>query len=114
MTQHTIDPSDPPILDHMAAGAGGCSVAELVGKTCVTAYRIPDSDRGATLLLMDDGSCYEIDCLPRDLGYLVRCASDPWEVVLYDVTSTPAGEAIRRLEPGRWALRSTEELDARP
>lgn len=105
--RHAIDSSDPPITDDMSADADGCSPAVLVGKTCVTAYEIPGSDQAATLLLMDDGTCYEIGCLPADGGYVAHCASDPWEVVLYDVTPTDAGEAMLLLEPGHWALKQT-------
>jgi hypothetical protein len=104
--QHHTDTA-PLIKDKMTTGAIGASAYELVGRTIVTSYEIPDSDRGEILLLLDNGRSFLLSCDPtRDdpdgVPLPPEESGKSWELVLYDTTGTPAGEAIKNLESGAW------------
>jgi len=88
------------ITDRMVAGATGYSPDWLVGRTIVAVHEIADSEREETLLLLDDGRSCVISCDPvthDDAGVRLPAEEwgERWEVVLYDATDTPAGQAAR-------------------
>lgn len=96
-------PSPPPITDAMTTGATGADASDLIGHAVVTTYDVPDSDRREVLLLLDNGRVYE---LSTDPGYnddlAVSRNHERWEFFMYDATDTPAGDAMKKLAPGRW------------
>jgi len=100
--QHRI-PDPPPITDRMTDGSLGTSGHDFVGETITTTYEIPDSDRGEILLRCASG---KVLALSTDPGYnddLAMSRNEArWEFFAYDATDTPAGRAMRDLEPGEW------------
>lgn len=102
--QHRI-PDPPPITPAMLSddGAWASDLHPLVGRTIVTLYEIPDSEREESLLLLDDGRVLMMSC---DHGYRddEMMSRDPlnWEFIAYELTGTPAAEALIKLEPGHW------------
>ena len=101
--QHTI-PDPAPIQGwEMTQGSPGAWTYELVGRTVITSYEIPGEDDRGILLLLDNGKVIGIGV---DIGYKddLAMSRDPskHELYMYDATDTPAGEAIKKLEPGEW------------
>jgi hypothetical protein len=103
--QHRINRDNPPITDAMTSGhegwAHGTGMHALIGRTVVTAYDVPDSDRGESLLLLDNGTVLLVSCDP---GYddNDQRTPDAWECCMYDATDTQAGRAIKELDTGHW------------
>lgn len=98
--RHIPDP--PPIVDAMTTGATGANGHDLVGRTILTTYAIPDSDRGELLLLLDNGRVILMSCDPGYEDDYATRTPDKWESYLADATDTPAGAAMKLLEPGEW------------
>lgn len=95
--RHEIPNEAPPIVDAMTMGAPIVGLDVLVGRSIVTVYEIPDSDRDASLLLLDDGTVVLLSCAIHH-GII-----EGWECYAADATSTAAGQAMLGLKHGYWS-----------
>ena len=85
-----------PIRDADTQHAEGAQISSLEGRTVVAVYEIPDSDRGESLLHLDNGQVLLLSCDPALTDDCTTRTPERWECVLYDATDTRAGRMIRR------------------
>ena len=100
--QHRIHDPAPIKGWQMTQGSPGTWLFSLVGRKVVTAYQIPEEDDDGFLLLLDDGTVIGFGV---DIGHsddMVNRDPSKHEIYMYDATGTPAGKAIKDLEPGEW------------